>query len=321
MGIKGGGTWGLTVFRQTNSLSMLNYIVKQHLDPWFVTGFTDGEGCFFVSITENTNFKVGWKVQLFFQIGLHEKDQALLEQIKKFFSVESKIGKHGPKTIQFKVISKELKIIIDHFDKYPLISEGWSDFQLFKQVLHLMEQKEHLTDDGLRQVVSIKASMNLGLSPKLKLAFPNVKPAKRPLLENKNVNDNWITGFTSAEGCFFINIGRWSKSRLGFKVELVFKLTQHKRDINLLKSFIKFFDCGNIYKKGNTFDYRVSKFSDITQKIIPFFKKHPIHGVKALDFADWCLVANMMKEKKHLTKKGLENINQIYIEMNTRRKY
>ena len=38
-------------------------------------------------------------------------------------------------------------------------------------------------------------------------------------------------------------------------------------------------------KKKDEGNFIVSKFSDIEVKIIPFFKKYPIHGVKALDFA------------------------------------
>ena len=42
----------------------------------------------------------------------------------------------------------------------------------------------------------------------------------------------------------------------------------------------------------------VYKFKDIEGKIIPFFRKYRMHGVKALDFADFCQVAEMMKQKK-----------------------
>ena len=49
-------------------------------------------------------------------------------------------------------------------------------------------------------------------------------------------------------------------------------------------------------KKNKTWiEYRVTKIADITQKVIPFFNKYPIVGVKALDFADFCKVAEMMK--------------------------
>ena len=56
------------------------------LDPHFVTGIVDAEGCFHVSITKNKRLKLGLQVRLFFQIVLNEKDKALLEQIKIFFS-------------------------------------------------------------------------------------------------------------------------------------------------------------------------------------------------------------------------------------------
>ena len=85
---------------------------------------------------------------------------------------------------------------------------------------------------------------------------------------------------------------------IGFQVLLVFQLIQHMRDEELLLSFIWYFNCGNVYKNRDTFHFQVSKFSDITDKIIPFFKQYPILGVKALDFADWCKVAELMKEKK-----------------------
>ena len=84
---------------------------------------------------------------------------------------------------------------------------------------------------------------------------------------------------------------------IDFKVELVFQITQHKRDEKLLKLLIKYFDCGNIYKIGDAFDFRVSKFNDIIKIIIPFFQKYKIQGVKALDFVDFCKVAVMVEQK------------------------
>ena len=95
------------------------------------------------------------------------------------------------------------------------------------------------------------------------------------------------------------------------------------RDERLMTSLIELLQCGKIYKYRNAFDFRVSKFADITgggEKIIPFFIKYPILGVKALDFADWCKVAELMKEKKHLTAEGLEEIKQIKAGINTDRK-
>lgn len=42
-----------------------------------------------------------------------------------------------------------------------------------------MQRKEHLTQEGLKKIVALKASLNLGLSDKLKEAFPNLVPSPR----------------------------------------------------------------------------------------------------------------------------------------------
>ena len=117
-----------------------------------------------------------------------------------------------------------------------------------------------------------------------------------------------------------INIRASKKYSVGFQVILVFVITQHLRDQQLLICIMKYLGCGNVYKKGKAFDYRVSKLSDIEKKIIPFFKKYPIVGVKIMDFADFCKVAEMMNKREHLSAGGLENIKQIKARMNLGRK-
>lgn len=62
----------------------INNTILVPLNPFFVTGFTDGEGCFSINLTKNKKYKTGFNVALFFSIGLHKKDKALLEQIKNF---------------------------------------------------------------------------------------------------------------------------------------------------------------------------------------------------------------------------------------------
>jgi hypothetical protein len=47
--------------------------------PQFITGFTDAEGCFNISIFKDNTFKFGWRVKLTFIISLHSKDKEILE--------------------------------------------------------------------------------------------------------------------------------------------------------------------------------------------------------------------------------------------------
>ena len=69
-------------------------------------------------------------------------------------------------------------------------------------------------------------------------------------------------------------------------MQLIFQLTQHYRDEQLMKSLKKLLDCGNIYRVRDVFQFKVTNIDDILKKIIPFLKKHPVLGVKALEFAD-----------------------------------
>jgi hypothetical protein len=141
----------------------------------------------------------------------------------------------------------------------------------------------------------------------------------RPLVKDSKIQDpNWLAGFTSGEGCFFIETKKSSAYKTGFQVSLIFQLTQHSRDITLMESLIKFWDCGKCEQplNYNHVDFRIQKFSDITDKIIPFFNKYPIYGIKALDYADFVKAVEIMKSKAHLTQNGLEEIRKIKAGMN-----
>lgn len=116
------------------------------------------------------------------------------------------------------------------------------------------------------------------------------------------------------EGSFWIGIIKKS----GTKVipNLVFQITQHNRDTNLIKSFIEYFGCGRIKEEKLIINFIVSKFSDIENIIVPFFKQYPLQGNKALNLADFCKAVERIKTKSHLTNAGMEEILKIKSGMN-----
>jgi len=122
---------------------------------------------------------------------LHQKDLVLLESIQSYFGVGI-ISKQGKNAIQYRVIGlKDLKVIMDHFEKYPLLTQKRADCELFKQAVEIMNRKEHLTPDGLQQIVNLKASINLGLSDELKVYFSNTIPVPRLLVQlPENINSS-----------------------------------------------------------------------------------------------------------------------------------
>ena len=84
--------------------------------------------------------------------------------------------------------------------------------------------------------------MNKGLSGELKAVFPNIIPFKRPLVVGQEIKDpNWVSGFTSGEGCFYVKSQINKTYTLGIQTILRFQLTQLARDIELfnkLKIFL-----------------------------------------------------------------------------------
>ena len=71
------------------------------------------------------------------------------------------IYNQGPQSIQFRVVSiNELLMIINHFDKYPLITQKQADYLLFREAFFVIQRKEHLTEDGLQAIVNLRATLN-----------------------------------------------------------------------------------------------------------------------------------------------------------------
>ena len=141
-------------------------------------------------------------------------------------------------------------------------------------------------------------------------------------MENQEIpHPEWMTGFATGEGCFFVGIRKSSNYKTGSQVVLEFTVCQHVRDKQLIKSFVSWFGCGKINQnpKLTLEAYRVYKFSDVNSIIIPYFKKYLLVGNKFQDFQDFCRVAEIMHKEGHLNPEGLEQISQIKAGMNARR--
>jgi LAGLIDADG endonuclease len=190
---------------------------------------------------------------------------------------------------------------------------------LFKQASLLVKEKEHLTVEGLRKILSLKGSLNNGLSTKLKVAFPNIEIVERPYIDApQGFDPNWLAGFTDGEGCFSIDISPSATTRTGFGVGFRFSLIQHSRDTELLKTLVEFLACGRYvqYSNKETGEYRVTKYKDIQEIIIPFFNNYPLVGVKLKYFEHFKRAVEVVIDKGHLTPEGLEEIRLIKAGMN-----
>jgi len=76
------------------------------------------------------------------------------------------------------------------------------------------------------------------------------------------------------------------RTKLELSIQLKFILVQHCRDEELMNTIKDFLKCGNLLSNKETTHFIVSNMTDITNVIIPFFKKYPIMGEKIKDFSD-----------------------------------
>ena len=313
----------LPAISSSNLIQLRNYSSERKivLSPSFISGFSDAEGSFVVTILKNPRYKIGWNVQARFQIKFHEKDRALLLLIQNYFGGIGYISKINDKsTVEFRVsdITSLNNIIIPHFEKYTLITNKYKDFLIFKQIVSLMLENKHTYLEGLKEILEYRASLNWGLSESLKEYFPSIVPVKRVEIKDNILNilssvsyGYWIAGFSAGESNFFLTIS-------GTKVWLRFSIAQDSRDILLLKSLVEFFNCGYVaqYKNRKVCEFIVTKINDINTYIIPFFDEYKIEGSKYKDYVNFKEAAILIKNKEHLTEKGLNKIIELKKYMN-----
>lgn len=304
----------------TSNYPRYNLNNTYYLNPYYITGLVDAEGCFTTSIYKDCRMKTGWQVKPIFQLNLHKKDLKILEAVQKTWGV-GKIYKHGQDSFMYRVSSlKNLRVITNHFDNYPLITQKLADYLLFKQSIDLIQKKLHLTEQGLLKLVGIKSVLNWGLSEKFKETFPNMIQVVRPKVDTSEIkNVYWLIGFVEGEGSFMVIIQESKSKKTTDNIGLRFVITQHSKDSVLFDNISNYLGCGKCYFSRNEVNLVVSTFSDINDKIISLFSKYPLLGTKKEDYLDFCKVAELIKSKDHLTKQGIENIKRIKSNMNSKR--
>jgi hypothetical protein len=106
-----------------------------------------------------------------------------------------------------------------------------------------------------------------------------------------------------------INTTEAKTSTIGFTVRLIYQITVHPSDEAILHSLKGFFKgVGDIVYSKHYVAYRVSKFSDIIQFIIPHFDKYPLQSTKVVPYYLFKAVANIMVKKEHLMLTGFREV-------------
>lgn len=138
------------------------------LNPWYLTGFCDGEAAF-------TYSRSGGTFGLYFAIKQREDNQQIIEEIRQYFNYIGNIyrAKEASPTknsgftkpaVYYRVTRiNELRRIIEHFDKYPLQSEKKREaYNIWRQMaMHKLENYRDIDYNKLRALAEKLSSLNL----------------------------------------------------------------------------------------------------------------------------------------------------------------
>ena len=257
--------------------------VKNSTDfyKWLV-GLTDGDGTFYFAKTN----KGVWTFT--FKIGQSNYNLRLLYYVKSNLSVGSvSVPNSKDNTAEFRV--RDIQHIINHilpiFDKYPLLTSKYFNYNLFKKAILIMNDSSLSKEEKDKLISSLKSqSLPENYISPAWLAINNsvstVEDAK------KIISKPWLIGFTEAEGSFYIV--KKGPARLIHAFEITQKLDRIVLEAISLILGIK------VTQKKNYFTV-VTTNTDAIKNIADYYF-NTMKGMKALEYRIWARSFNKKKD-------------------------
>lgn len=134
-------------------------------DDYFI-GFVEGEGMFYIGIVPSKETKSGWQVIYFFKVSQNPCGKVILDLMRKrldcgYVKQNHKMDQSDRSLALVVRNFQDLKTKILPFFRNKLVIKKRS-FEIFEKVLFLIENKEHLSKEGLSKIIDLAYSMNTG---------------------------------------------------------------------------------------------------------------------------------------------------------------
>lgn len=132
------------------------------LNPYFVSGFVDGEGTFSITLTPRKKMSIEWEIRPSFSVSQNKLSKGILFKLKDFFGCG--YIRPSKKDNMYKYEIRSLpdlsKKVVPHFQKFQLHTTKRKDFQIFEQIIKLVEQKKHLNREGFKDILILLDRLN-----------------------------------------------------------------------------------------------------------------------------------------------------------------
>ena len=256
------------------TLKIAGSSLNKKLNPWFVTGITDGDGSLYIILRKDPTCRFYYSIGLEYKVvaEVNPFNLKLLKQIQYFFGGVGTIS-IDKNTYQYVIRNRNhLKKVLDHFNNYPLQTTKYLHFTLWSKGMALLilffpsrlnEQCNYSTIAAPRHPVNrnvIRFSRCFCpslISNKFKTTrFYSASTARavvKPSSEQGNspcLDPRFVTGFTDGEGCFSVSVIEDPRQKIGWRVRPRFQIKLHKRDLPVLVEIQKSLGGGKIYGNG-----------------------------------------------------------------------
>jgi len=157
-----------------NTILLVNTTVSVTLQDAWLSGFTDAEGCFNVSITSNTRYALAHVIKM--RYILDQKDNSILMIIRNLFGfgkVTLRLETNG--VYRYTATGfKSMDSVRSYFKIFPLFTKKALSFYKWSAIHNIVFNKLHLTEEGLDRVRALQKQINInnGMTKKTGSAHP-----------------------------------------------------------------------------------------------------------------------------------------------------
>lgn len=270
----------LNTFNFSNYKNEYDKNIDTKFLEWFI-GFTEGDGSLNISVRSKNNSK-----ELKFDITQSLSDVQVLYYIKSKLGF-GKVFLRPERNVGFYYVTGK-----DNFRKLITIFNGnFCGEHKSNQLKNWIKCYNEIYKDNIKFIDN---------------------------LNQPNVNNGWISGFTDAEGSFMGRLRTTKKSQVNTYPNLIFQIAQ-KDKIILEKIRFAFFGKKDLWiRYDKSWDgYRLSLESiKNLNDIASYFNKYSLKTKKHITFLVWRNILKLIVEKKHLEPQYLNTLNKMVSKLN-----
>lgn len=135
------------------NIKIIPPLKKLNLDNYWLSGFTQADGCFHISVVKSKTHKTGYSVKL--EYSLKQNDylplKLLYDHLKKGNLSQYSTGIWCYKSLGYSTASD----LINYFDKFHLFGGKYVNYLKFRKVYIMITEGKHLDKKGIEKIISI----------------------------------------------------------------------------------------------------------------------------------------------------------------------